>query len=35
MASLTHGRESEQTAGDSKGYMVCYSPWGLKEMDTT
>ena len=29
--------ESEQTLGDSKGQrsLVCYSPWGCKESDTT
>jgi len=31
------GRESEQTLGDSEGQggLVCCSPWGLKELDTT
>ena len=29
--------ESEQTSGDGKGQgsLVCYSPWGCKESDTT
>ena len=29
--------EFEQTMGDSEGQgsMVCYSPWGLKELDMT
>ena len=29
--------ESEQTQGDSKGQgsLVCCSPWGCKELDTT
>ena len=32
-----NGNESEQTPGDSKvqGSLVCYSPWGHKESDTT
>ena len=32
-----NGHESEQTLGDSEGQgsLVCYSPWGLKESDTT
>jgi len=31
------GRESEQTLGDSEGQgsLVCCSPWGHKESDTT
>ena len=31
------GHEFEQTPGDSRGQgnMVCYSPWGCKESDTT
>ena len=31
------GHESEQTPGDSKGQgsLVCCSPWGHKELDTT
>ena len=29
--------EFEQTLGDSEGQgsLVCYSPWGCKESDTT
>ena len=29
--------ESEQTQGDSEGQgnLVCYSPWGYKELDVT
>ena len=29
--------ESEQTPGDSErqGSMVCHSPWGCKELETT
>ena len=32
-----HGREFEQTVGDSEvqGSLVCCSPWGLKESHTT
>ena len=32
-----NGHEFEQTAGDSEGQesLVCYSPWGCKESDTT
>ena len=32
-----NGHEFEQTLGDSEGQgsLVCYSPWGLKELDTT
>ena len=32
-----NGHESEQTPGDSEGQgsLVCCSPWGLKESDTT
>ena len=31
------GHKSEQTSGDSEGQgsLVCYSPWGCKELDTT
>ena len=31
------GREFEPTMGDSKGKgsLVCYIPWGHKELDTT
>ena len=30
------GHEFEQTPGDSEGQgsLVCYSPWGHKELDT-
>ena len=32
-----NGHEVEQTPGDSEGQgsLVCYSPWGHKELDTT
>ena len=32
-----NGHELEQAPGDSKGQesLVCYSSWGLKELDTT
>ena len=32
-----NGHEFEQTPGDSEGQgsLVCCSPWGLKESDTT
>ena len=32
-----NGHELEQTLGDSEGQrrLVCYSPWGHKESDTT
>ena len=32
-----NGQEFEQTLGDSEGQgsLVCYSPWGCKELDTT
>ena len=32
-----NGHEFEQTPGDSEGQesLVCSSPWGLKELDTT
>ena len=32
-----HGRELGQTPGDSEeqGGLVCYSPWGRKELDMT
>ena len=32
-----NGHEFEQTLGDSEGQgrLVCYSPWGSKESDTT
>ena len=31
------GHKSEQTSGDSEGQgsLVCYSPWGCKELDMT
>ena len=31
------GQESEQVlgVGDGQGGLECYSPWGLKELDTT
>ena len=29
------GRESEWTLGDGQGGLVCFSPWGCKESDTT
>ena len=36
MASL-NGHEFEQTPGDNEGQgrLVCYRPWGLKELDVT
>ena len=32
-----NGHEFEQTQGDSEGQgnLVCLSPWGRKELDTT
>ena len=32
-----NGQEFEQTSGDGEvqGSLVCYSPWGHKESDTT
>ena len=32
-----NGHEFEQTPGDSEGQrsLVCYSPWGCRESDTT
>ena len=32
-----HGHEFEQTSGvgDGQGNLVCCSPWGRKELDTT
>ena len=32
-----NGYEFEQTLGDSGGHgsLLCCSPWGLKELDTT
>ena len=34
---LLDGHESEQApgAGDGQGGLVCWSPWGCKESDTT
>ena len=31
------GHEFEQTLGDSEGHgsLLCYSPWGCKELDRT
>ena len=31
------GRKSEQTPGDSEGQrsLMCYNPWGHKELDMT
>ena len=33
----SNGHELEQTPDDSEGQgsLVCYSPWGRKESDTT
>ena len=35
--ALGGGNQGEQTAGDGEGQggLVCYSPWGRKESDTT
>ena len=32
-----NGHESEQTPGDSErqGSLMCYNPWGLKELNMT
>ena len=32
-----NGHKFEQTLGDSEGQggLVCFSPWGCKELDTT
>ena len=32
-----NGHEFEQAPGEGKGQesLVCFSPWGLKELDTT
>ena len=30
-----HEFESTQGAGDGQGGLVCFSPWGRKELDTT
>ena len=37
MASLTDGHEFEQAlgAGDEQGSLVCFSPQGHNELDTT
>ena len=37
MASATHGHEFAQTPGNGEGQggLMCCSPWGLKESDTT
>ena len=37
MASPTNGHEFEQApgVGDGQGNLVCYSPWGHKELDMT
>ena len=37
VSSGQSGHEFEQTLGDSEGQgsMVCCSPWGRKELDTT
>ena len=37
MASLIHGHEFAQTPGDGEGHggLVCCSPWGCEESDTT
>ena len=37
MVGQQHGHESEQApgAGDGQGSLVCCSPWGRKELDTT
>ena len=37
MASLINGHEFEQALGDGEeqGGLVCCSPWGHKELDTT
>ena len=37
MRSLTHGHEFQQApgVGDGQGGLVCCSPWGCKELDTT
>ena len=34
---LLNGHEFEQAAGDGKGQgpLVCCSPWGCKQLDTT
>ena len=30
-----HEFEQAQGVGDGQGRLVCYSPWGCKESDTT
>ena len=32
-----NGYEFEQTLGDGEGWggLMCFSPWGCKELDTT
>ena len=30
-----HEFEQAQGVGDGQGCLVCYSPWGCKESDTT
>ena len=30
-----HEFEQAPGVGDGQGNLVCYSPWGLKELDTT
>ena len=35
MLSLTSGHKFEQTPGDSEGILMCCSPWGCKESNTT
>ena len=33
--SMGHEFEQAPGAGDGQGSLVCYSPWGRKELDTT
>ena len=37
MASPTQWKEFDQTPGDGEGQgsLACFSPWGIKELDTT
>ena len=37
MVGWHHGREFEQVpeVGDGQGSLVCCSPWGRKDLDTT
>ena len=37
IASLTHGHEFEQTwgGGEGQGRLMCCSPWGCRDLDTT